>query len=338
MTKTTLLTIRSFSCSVKVCLIGLGHWGKNHARILGNLKRTNVIDELYLFDVNKEQAQKYADLYDAKVTDNPYSLDLDAVDIVVPAHLHHKVAKPFVESGIKTFIEKPFVDNIEDAIDLMDLCKNPESSIMVGHIFRFHSGVELANNLIQNGSIGNIQKIDIRRLAFGIPRTDNGVIYSLAIHDLDLFRLFSNEQNPESIQCITSKIVGPTEDHAFIKANYENHVGIAEESWMSPSTQKVRTCSIQGTHGEIFFDFSKPNEVNINSVYIDDKLIDNGSFNHSTTFVEPLTAEIEHFISQSQRNKPYKVGPTIGLEAIKLCDMALKSAKEKKIIYESNQE
>ncbi len=317
---------------MKVCLIGLGHWGKNHARILGNLKRTNIIDELYLYDVDKRQSKKYADLYDAKVTENPIDLDLDAVDVVVPSNLHHKVAKPFIERGIKTFIEKPFADNLEDAMELIDLSKTPETTIMVGHIFRFHSGVELAKELIKNGSIGNIQKIDIRRLAFGIPRRDNGVIYSLAIHDLDLFRYFSDEQNPESIHCITSKVIGPTEDHAFIKTKYKYHIGVAEESWMSPSTDKVRSCSIQGTHGEISFDFSKPNEVNINSVYIDDSLIDNGSFNRTTTFVEPLTAEIEHFITQSQNNKPYKVGPTIGLEAIKLCEMALKSAKENKSV------
>ena len=79
-------------------------------------------------------------------------------------------------------------------------------------------------------------------------------------------------------------MIGPTEDHAFIKTKYKNHIGVAEESWMSPSTDKVRSCSIQGTHGEISFDFSKPNEVNINSVYIDELLIDNGSFNHTTAF------------------------------------------------------
>lgn len=315
---------------LKICLIGLGNWGKNHARVLSELKNQDLIDELYFFDENNTRSQAYAKLYDGSATSDPFSLDLDAVDIVVPANSHYEVAKPFLESGISTFIEKPFTDNVEDAINLIDITKRPSENIMVGHIFRFHSGVSLAKDLIAKGSIGEIKKVDIRRLALGTPRTDNGVIYSLAIHDLDLFCYFADDMDPVEISCITSTIIGPTEDHAFLKINHKKSIGIAEESWMSPSTGKVRTCSIQGTQGEIFFDFSKPSEVQINSKYINQKIIDNGSFTHSVPFVEPLGAEITHFVKSLRDKTPFKVGPDVGLRAVKLCDKALQSAKLKK--------
>lgn len=312
---------------MKVCLVGLGNWGKNHARVLSQLKTEGKINELYFYDTNSDLLNKMCNFYQATPVTNLDGLDVDFVDVVVPANLHHSVAKPFVERGIKTFIEKPFTDDEQDALELMDLSKNPETMIMIGQIFRFHEGVIYSKQLVERGMIGELRKVDVRRLFFGKPRLDNGVILSLGIHDLDIISFYNNDRPPNSIECMMSTIVGPTEDHAFIKANYDNFVGIAEESWMSPSTGKIRSCSVQGNNGEIFFDFLNPSEVTTNFKYIEDTIVDNGTFKHSIEFQEPLKTELTHFIDRGISNEEFRVGPKIGLNAMRLCFAALESAK-----------
>ncbi len=318
---------------MKVGLIGLGHWGKNHARVLGNFKSEGEIEELYFFDIDKNQLERMSKFHNAapiESIEDMSRLDLDAVDIVVPANLHFKVAKHFVETGVKTFIEKPFTDKEEDALKLIDMATNPESDIMVGHIFRFHSAVKKAKDLIKSGQIGKPLVADIRRTAYGVPRKDNGVVFSLAIHDLDLFGYLVGLDKPKSVEAISSKIVGPTEDHAFIKVEYHDSefIGIAEESWMHPHQEKSRTCAVQGTNGVVSLDFLKPAEILLHSKYIDfdRRLVDNGTFTQTLPFKEPLTEEIRHFLMNSRENKPFEAGPEVGLNAVRLCNSAIESA------------
>jgi len=317
-----------------ICQIGLGRWGKNHARVLGELKREGILDNVYYYDLDAELMEKTAKLHGGEIVKDLDNIDPDLVEVIVPANLHYNVAKPFIERGIKTFIEKPYTDNLEDSIKLTDLATDPESQIMIGHIFRYHDGVIRAKELLNSGIIGNLQKIDIRRLAFGYPRPDNGVIFSLAIHDLDLLRYFNDDKDPKTIGTLSSTIHGPTEDHAFLHLNFGNSIGILEESWMSFTNQKVRSLSIQGTDGELQLNFSDPSEVRVNSKYIskDGRVIDNGIFAQAIEFNEPLKAEVTHFIEQSQNNQPYRVGPKIATEAVRMCEIALASADQKKIL------
>ncbi len=310
---------------MKVCQIGLGHWGKNHARILADFKKEGIIDELYLYDVNSELLEKTSKYLNCVAVKDFSNLDVDAVDIVVPANLHYKIAKPFVERGINTFIEKPITDDINDAIELEKISLRPEEKIMVGHIFRFHEGVIKAKEFINNSMIGQLKKIEIIRSTFAKPRADNGVILSLAIHDLDLFKYFNNEEYPISIKSLHSKTIGPTEDIAFIQAKFKNSVGYALESWMTNQNIKTRSCSIQGTEGFIQFDFSNPQQITINNKYIGETVVNDGEFNHLLPFSEPLKNELIHFISQTEISKPYKVGPKISIDALKMSLMALEN-------------
>jgi len=325
---------------MKVGLVGLGHWGKNHARVLGNMKKEGEIDELYFFDIDKQQLEQLSQFHGAEAVDDLsklHKLELDAVEIVVPANLHYSVAKPFIETGVKTFIEKPFTDKEEDALDLIDIATNPESDIMVGHIFRFHPAVKKAKELIEAGQIGTPLFTDIRRTAFGVPRPDNGVVYSLAIHDLDLFGYLSGQDSPSEVHAITSTIIGPTEDHAFIKVNYHDsdYMGITEESWMHPHLAKSRICAIHGTNGVLSLDFLKPSEIILHGKYIssDRQIVDNGIFTQTLPFAEPLTEEIQHFLTKSAENKPFDAGPKVGLNAVRLCNSALDSANSGKIVH-----
>ncbi len=315
---------------MKIGLIGLGHWGKNHAKVLSNFKDEGIISELYFFDIDKQLLKKMSDTYNGIAIDTlkkMQSLGLDAIDIVVPADLHYKIALPFIENNIKTFIEKPFTDNIEDAKKLINLADDASRDIMIGHIFRFHRGILEAKKLISQGKIGKLKKIDIRRLAFSKPRLDNGVILSLAIHDLDLFYYFSDNKKPQSLQVLKSTIYGPTEDHVFIKSVLNNNViGLIEESWMYPSNQKVRTASFQGTKGEIFLNFNNYNELLLNHKYLDENKIVNDNGIQKLTFKDsraPLTEELYHFITRSKNNLPFESDAYIGLNAIEMCSQIL---------------
>ena len=166
---------------LRVGVIGVGHLGKHHARILASLPDVELVG---VVDTNRPRADEIAaanhtrPLYDAK----ELAGNVDAVTIAVPTETHLEVARSFLMAGVPVLVEKPMTRTLEEADQLIDLAAKAGVPLAVGHTERFNPAVEVASTLLTNPRF-----IEVHRLGTFPERSlDIDVIFDLMIHDLDL--------------------------------------------------------------------------------------------------------------------------------------------------------
>ena len=120
---------------MNVGVIGVGNMGKNHVRIYSELKG---VDNVFVFDKNKEQIKKVENL-NVKICNSLKELldNVDAASICVPTKYHFEIAKMCIEERLPCLIEKPITLNYEEGKKLLELDKE-NKIIGVGHVERFN--------------------------------------------------------------------------------------------------------------------------------------------------------------------------------------------------------
>ncbi|RLE75065.1 MAG: gfo/Idh/MocA family oxidoreductase, partial [Thermoprotei archaeon] len=131
--------------SLKIAVVGVGRWGRNHVRVLKKLLNMGEIDELILVDTNPATLKKiakeykiqktYRNINEMKNREKP-----DAAIIAVPTPLHYRVATSLLNST-DLLIEKPIAVNIEEALEIVKLAEKEERVVAVGHIERFNPAI-----------------------------------------------------------------------------------------------------------------------------------------------------------------------------------------------------
>src|SRR5260370_40503896 len=102
---------------LRMAVIGVGHLGKEHARILAGLPEVELVG---VADTNVEQAQTVARRCGTRAYSDYWPLLnlVDAATIVVPTTFHHAIATEFLRRGISLLVEKPLAATLEQADDL----------------------------------------------------------------------------------------------------------------------------------------------------------------------------------------------------------------------------
>lgn len=166
---------------MKVAVIGVGYLGRFHAQ---KYKAIEGVDLIGVCDASDEQAQKVAEeLGTTAYTDYTQLIDkVDLVSIVVPTQLHYEVAKEFLAKGVHILLEKPITTTVAQADELIEIAKEKNAVLQVGHLERFNPALMVASEKL-NAPIF----IEVSRLAPFNPRgADVNVILDLMIHDIDI--------------------------------------------------------------------------------------------------------------------------------------------------------
>jgi len=225
---------------VGIAVIGTGYWGKNHVRNYKALLMENQIEYLKLCDTNEIRVKEIAEDYNLEFTtsidDIKNDNNITAVVIVTPSSTHYNLSKTFLESGKDVFVEKPMTLNSENAKDLVETAKKYNKILMVGHLFRYHPAVIDIKRRIDLGEFGKINMIITYRFALGVPRKDMGVVYALAVHELDLSCYLLNQDSPRSIMAETARFhQQEVEEMANISMDFQNGAkSYMMESWNIP--------------------------------------------------------------------------------------------------------
>ena len=165
---------------LKCAVIGAGYLGKFHAEKYASLENCELVA---VVDINEQVVKEVAEKNGAKgLTDYDSLLgEIDAVSIVVPTSLHHKVSCDFLNAGTHVLVEKPMTVTVEEADELIAISKEKSVILQVGHLERF------------NPAIMGLDKeakplfIEAHRLSPFNPRAnDVSVILDLMIHDIDI--------------------------------------------------------------------------------------------------------------------------------------------------------
>ncbi len=166
---------------VRVAVVGVGHLGRHHARILSEIEGVELVA---VVDAREERAREIAGPLGvpalARLEDLPS--DLDAVTVAVPTAAHVETALPFLRRGVATLVEKPIAPSTVEADRLLAAAAAGGALLSVGPVERNTPAIAAIRDLEVAPRF-----IEAHRLApFSFRSTDVGVVLDLMIHDLDL--------------------------------------------------------------------------------------------------------------------------------------------------------
>src|SRR5687768_781271 len=201
---------------MKAAVIGVGHLGKHHARILASLPGVSLAG---VVDVNRDRAAKVAGEYGTRAfgTVEEIPNGLDVVVIAVPTESHAAIALPLIESGVHTLVEKPMAHTVQEADTLIAAARRAGVVLAVGHSERFNPAVAAARPHIKDPRF-----IEVHRLGTSPERSlDIDVVLDLMIHDLDLI-LSIVPSEVESVEAVGVPVLTPRVDIANARLRFKN--------------------------------------------------------------------------------------------------------------------
>jgi predicted dehydrogenase len=201
---------------LKVAVVGVGHLGKHHARILSSLPEVELVA---VADTNRARAEEIAAANQTRALFDARDLvgKVDAVSIAVPTEQHRDVARPFLEAGVAALVEKPMARTLEEADDLIAAAANAGVALAVGQTERFNPAVQAARPLLQNPRF-----IEVHRLgAFPDRSLDIDVVFDLMIHDLDIV-LSLVPSGVESVEAVGVPVLTGRVDIANARLRFAN--------------------------------------------------------------------------------------------------------------------
>ena len=197
-------------------LVGAGHLGKIHLRLLNQSDRYNLVG---FHDKDAENGKKLEAELGYRYFENFDDLlaEIEMLDIVTPTIYHYDYAIKAIEKGIHFFIEKPVTQTLEQAEELLTLCHEHGIKAQVGHVERYNPAFIGAKDYIKNPMF-----IEIHRLAEFNPRgTDVSVVLDLMIHDLDIL-LSLVKSKVKEIHASGVSVVSKTPDICNARIEFEN--------------------------------------------------------------------------------------------------------------------
>ena len=201
---------------MKIAVVGVGHLGKHHARILSSLPGVELTA---VVDVNRSRADEIAAANRTKAVYDYRDIigTVDAVTIAVPTELHAEVGCACLEAGVAALVEKPLARSLDEADALIAASAKSGAILAVGHTERFNPAVAAASPLLTDPRF-----IEVHRLGTFPERSlDIDVVFDLMIHDLDVV-LSIVRADVESIEAVGVPVVTPRVDIANARVRFTN--------------------------------------------------------------------------------------------------------------------
>ncbi len=230
----------SHPAPLKVGVAGVGVMGRNHARVLSDIRD---FDLTTIFDMDAITAQGVAEVHDATAVTSAEAFvaaGLDAAVVSTPNRTHADLTVALLEKGVHVLVEKPIAATVADARRMIDAAKTNDRVLMVGQVERFNPAVEAVKRAIADEQVISIQ---ITRVGPFPPRMGEvGVVIDLAVHDIDIIRHLTGSEVAE-VQPQLARTRAEREDTALLQFRMENGV-IAHitTNWVTP--YKVRTLQV----------------------------------------------------------------------------------------------
>ena len=296
---------------IGIGVIGCGYWGINYVRIFSELPSSQMIK---VCDLSEERLTRVRQRFPLVETCNAIRqlLDhtrVDAVVVATPSSTHYEIAKECLLHDKHVLVEKPFVMEVVQGEELIDLAEERNKVLMVGHTFLYNPGIQKMKECIWDDCFGKIYYLHATRTNLGPIRKDVNVLWDLVPHDLSIFGDLLGVQ-PTRVSAVGAKVLGNSrEDVGFITLTYPNGVvGHIDASWAEP--YKVREVVVVGSKKRVVFDdlnnvervriFEKgvsPTQTDVNSFGEFRFLITDGDIiSPKVEASEPLKNQCAHFL------------------------------------------
>lgn len=291
---------------MRIGVIGVGHLGKHHARIYGEMEGVELTA---VVDTIPDRAAEIAKPYGAQSFADFRELfgKVDAVSLVAPTSEHGRIGLELLENGIDVLVEKPMTSTLEDARLLIDAAARNGRILQAGHVERFNPVVQAATAVATKP-----QFFEIHRLASFTPRSlDIDVVLDLMIHDLDIVLSLVHSPVVE-VRAVGIAVLSKKADIANARVEFEDGC-VANLTASRVSFEKVRKLRFFQPSDYISVDYASQTGtmVSLRMGRVSERKLEPG-------VAEPLKLELESFVDCVRtRNSPVVSGED-GLRALEL--------------------
>jgi myo-inositol 2-dehydrogenase / D-chiro-inositol 1-dehydrogenase len=273
--------------------------------------------------------------------------DCEVVDICLPNFLHHRTAVAAARAGKHVIIEKPLCMTLEEADDMIAVCREHGRKLMYAEELCFAPKYERVRHLAKEGAVGDIYMLKQLEKHSG-PHTDwfwnvdqsgGGVLMDMGCHAFGWFRWMLGG-NPvvksvwATMDTVRHKARTRGEDNTVCIVEFENGViGLAEDSWAKPGGMDDRI-EVYGSKGVSFADLFRGNSASTYSEegysYAAEKAGSTQGWTFTVfeeVFNQGYPRELQHFIQCVREDKPPLVAGEDGRAVLEIIYAAYASAR-----------
>ncbi len=307
---------------IHVAVIGVGAFGRNHARVYRELEQQgHPVHLAAVVDSNCEQATRVASEYGVSAFGSVEQMlasgvAIQAASVAVPTSAHRKTAKLLLESGMDVLVEKPVATTVSEADELIRIAEANGRIAQVSHVERFNPAVRATVPLITQPMF-----FEVHRLSVFTPRSlDVDVVLDLMIHDLDIVLSFVDAPVKE-IRAVGLPILSGKVDIANVRVEFDSGC-IANFTASRVSTERVRKLRFFQPEQYISIDYGRQ-DVMVFSVGKEGGGVPSPNpeikvAKPPISTEEPLRAELKAFIAAVQTRSEPLVGLRDGRRALAL--------------------
>jgi len=321
---------------LKLGVVGAGAWGRNHVRTVATLAEAELTA---VCDRDPKVRDRVARQYPVThVTADLADLlpRVDAVIVASPATTHAQLALQCIAAGKPCLVEKPFALSVRDAEAVARAATERQVAVAAGHLLVFHPAVERLRTLVREGDLGKIFYLYGLRVNLGQVRADENALWSFGPHDVSV-ALYLLDDQPTRVAAQGRSYLQPgVEDVVFLTMEFASGIlAHVQLSWLDP--HKERKLTVVGAKKMVVFDDMEPRE----KLRIYDKGVDRppeyGSYGESLAIregdifipkipnVEPLAAELGHFVRVARGGEPPRAGAADGVRVVRVLEAASRS-------------
>ncbi len=237
----------------RVAHAGVGGWGRNVARVVGELAEL-----AWICDTDESRRAEYATRYPQARTTGSFAETLAddsvaAVLVATPVPTHYELARQALEAGKHVFVEKPPAMRGSEMEELVALAEARDLVLMPGHLLLYHPGLRKVKELVDAGELGEVACVYGQRQNLGVIRSNENALWSLGVHDLSVILWLLGEEPSEAVAHGMAYLQEGIEDVVFCFLRFPSgKVAHMHLSWLDP--QKMRKMTVVGREKMVVFD------------------------------------------------------------------------------------
>jgi len=304
--------------TLRTAAIGVGHLGRQHARILAALAAEGQSELVAVCDLNEATARSIAQERNTEWTTDWRTLvgRIDAACLAVPTEAHSEIGCELLKAGIHVLVEKPISRTLEEADRLISAAKESGALLQIGHLERFNPALVALRPHVHSPLYFEIHRIG----SFTARSLDIDVVLDLMIHDLDVVQwLVGEDVEVTDVHAVGIPVLTQRVDAANARLEFATGA-VANITASRIGMEKIRKMRFFQPHDYVAVDYETryatisnlaPPQgasawpgVNIKRLEVED--------------IEPLRAEIEAFLKAADEGLPSPVSGEDGRRALSL--------------------
>ena len=306
---------------LRTAVIGVGHLGRQHARIHAALAAEGLNSFVSVCDLNENTARTIAAERAVSWTTNWRHLigQVDAVSLAVPTEAHSEIGAELLEAGIHVLVEKPISRSLEEADVMLKAAEKGQAVLQVGHLERFNPALVALRPHVKNPVYFEIHRVG----EFTARSLDIDVVLDLMIHDLDIVQwLVGEDIEVTGLHAVGIPILTKKVDAANARLEFSTGA-VANITASRVGTERIRKMRFFQPHDYVAVDYAT-RRASVSSLAPPTA---DGSWpgvhikNLEVIDIEPLRAEIVSFLDAA---KHHKASPVSGLEGRAALELALR--------------